>query len=502
VARRSHTLASLLLVLGFGVLIAVLVAASRDQQRAKAGNALPSASQGPDGPAPSREVPADPMAASQVFRRIAGNATPMVVNIRTESRRQTRDLTGLFGRGLPDFFAPPAQERSEVTEGAGTGFVIDPAGVILTNNHVVAGATRITVGLHADTDQEYAARVVGRDPLTDSALIQLVDRPSSALQAATLGRSADVRPGDWVMAIGNPFNLAHTVTVGVVSATGRPFPVSEGRWQEVIQTDAAINPGNSGGPLLNLRGEVIAINTAILTGGGQGNVGVGFAVPIDVVRELLPELRQGTVTRGRLGVHVSPVTRALVQPLGLSEARGALVRAVEPGGPAARAGLQPGDVIVGVNGSAIRESNELVTSIARTKPGTTVSLEVMRNGRSQALRATVDALQVEGDQAATTGGGQGDGRWGIGLAELTPELTRRLGLPSGRTGAVVASVAPGSAAARAGLQPGDVILQVDRRPVNSAEAAVSALKGVAEGATALVLVWRGGQEQLVTMTRE
>ena len=311
-ARRSPALAPIAIVVVCVILIAV-IAASRGQQVAQAGEvraAAPAADV--EQPAASRSVPQDPVGSSQVFRTIARNAMPMVVNIRTEARRQTRGLTGMFGQGLPFFGAPP-QGQEQITEGAGTGFVIDPAGLILTNNHVIAGATRITVGLYADENQEYAARVVGRDPLTDSALIQLEDRPQAALQAATLGRSSEVQPGDWVMAIGNPFNLAHTVTVGVISATGRPFPMSEGRFQEVLQTDAAINPGNSGGPLLNLRGEVIAINTAILTGGGQGNVGVGFAIPSDAVRELLPALREGTVTRGRLGVEVSPVTRALVQ---------------------------------------------------------------------------------------------------------------------------------------------------------------------------------------------
>ena len=338
--------------------------------------------------------------------------------------------------------------------------------------------------------------------MTDSALIQLVDKPGSPLPAAALGTSGDVRPGDWAMAIGNPFNLAHTVTVGVISAVGRPFPVSEGRYQDVIQTDAEINPGNSGGPLLNLRGEVVGINTAILTGGGAGNVGVGFAVPIDTIRELLPQLRQGTVTRGRIGVEVSAIGKELVQPLGLKDTHGALVRVVQRDGPAARAGLRPGDVIVSFNGTAIEESNALATLVSRTRPGTTAQVEIVRNGQRQTLQVPIEALPAEdGNDSAATGGQDGGAQWGVALRDVTPEIAAQLRLPSGRAGAVIAAVQPGSAAARAGLQPGDVLIEVNRSPVRSASDAVGALRGTRAGAPAFLLVLRGGQEVFVTMAR-
>jgi serine protease Do len=239
---------------------------------------------------------------ASTFRNIAKAATPIVVNIRTESRQPAQDLSQYFGGGdelFRRFFGEPGQPqgrqqpRDQVAVAAGSGFIISKEGLILTNNHVVEGATKIEVSLYGEDDQvSYKARVVGRDPLSDSALIELVDKPNHALPEARFGDSSQVQPGDWVMAIGNPFNLAHTVSVGVISAIERPFPTAEGRSQDVLQTDAAINPGNSGGPLLNLRGEVIGINSAIYGNDrSAGNIGIGFAIPINIVRDLLPQLR-------------------------------------------------------------------------------------------------------------------------------------------------------------------------------------------------------------------
>jgi serine protease Do len=445
------------------------------------------------------------VAQSDLFRQIAEAQTPVVVNIRTESRQQTRDLTQFFGRDglLERFFGMPEIPQvpgGGVSEGAGSGFVISEDGVILTNNHVVAGATRISVGLYAHEDEEYDARVIGRDPLTDSALIQFTQKPDGTLPVARLGNSGAVKPGDWVMAIGNPFNLAHTVTVGVISATDRPFPLSEGRREDVLQTDAAINPGNSGGPLLNLRGEVIGINTAILSGGpGAGNVGVGFAVPIDTVRELLPELRGGTITRGRIGVQVTPVTKALVAPLGLDAARGALVRMVERGGPAAAAGITAGDVIVSFSGKPIARSDELSRAVSRTKPGTSVPVDVVRGGRRQTLTVTVAALESDPDQQRAVSGGSSERRFGVALGDLSADIRGQLNLPGSRAGALVTNVEQGGAAARAGMRPGDVILQVNRKPVTSAGDAAAALRAVPEKDVALVLVWRERNELLITI---
>ena len=356
-----------------------------------------------------RSVSAAPAAGpidDQTFRRIAEAQMPMVVSIRAESRRARPD-TSDPGVDLRDFFGFPGMDPSQEERrqgGSGSGFVIDGSGLILTNNHVVANASRIEVALFATGDQRdeegntYEAKVVGRDPLTDSALIRLTSPPGS-LSAAKFGDSTLMVPGDWVVAIGNPFGLAHTVTVGVVSARGRPFSPVEGRIQEMLQTDAAINPGNSGGPLLNVRGEVVGINTAILsTGSTGGNVGIGFAVPINVVRELLPQLQSGKVTRGRIGVSVRPLPKETAMSLGLPQRQGALVAAVDRDGPAARAGLQPGDVIVEFNGQPIRNSDELVRLVATTAPGTQATLKVVRDKRSMNLRVTVDELQLDPDR--------------------------------------------------------------------------------------------------------
>jgi serine protease Do len=334
---------------------------------------------------PRRSEPVSGAIDAQTFRRIAEAQTPMVVNIRSEARRQAEAFGDFFGGDDPwrRFFGGPEMKpgppRDEVLEGAGSGFIIDKSGLILTNNHVVARASRIEVGLFAQPGQNdrqtYQARVIGRDPLTDSALIRIAEN-------------------------GNPFNLTHTVTAGVIRAKGRPFPV-EGRIQEMLQTDTATNPGNSGGPLLNLRGEVIGINTAILsTGPNGGNVGIGFAVPINVVNDLLPQLQEGQVTRGRIGVRVTNVPREAVDELGLSEQRGALVESVESKGPAARAGIGPGDVIVEYEGTPVRSSDELVRMVVNSRPGSRVSVKVVRDKQPMTFDVQVEPLEFADERPA------------------------------------------------------------------------------------------------------
>src|SRR5262245_23192812 len=276
------------------------------------------------------------------FRTIAKAVSPAVVHIRTESHQREQDLTEFFGGGddlFRRFFGQPrgrGNRDTPTTVAAGTGFIIGKEGLILTNNHVVEGADKVEVSLYGeDDDVRYKARVIGRDPLTDSALIELTEKPDHSLPEVKFGDSSQIEPGDWVMAIGNPFNLSHTVSVGVISAMKRPFPVSTGRSLDMLQTDAAINPGNSGGPLLNIRGEVVGINTAIYSDTRQaGNIGIGFAVPINVVRSLLPQLRNGKITRGMIGVQVQPVPRDSFADLGLKERKGALVASVTGGSPA------------------------------------------------------------------------------------------------------------------------------------------------------------------------
>jgi len=393
---------------------------------------------------------------------------------------------------------------------AGTGFIIDKAGFILTNNHVVEGATKIQVSLYGeDADQTYDAKIVGRDPLTDSALIQLTEKPNHTLPEARFGDSSQVQPGDWVMAIGNPFGLAHTVSVGVISALERPFPVSEGRSAQVLQTDAAINPGNSGGPLLNVRGEVIGINTAIYSDARQsGNIGIGFAIPINTVRELLPQLRSGKITRGKIGASVGIIPADALSEFGLKERKGALVATVVTGGAAAKAGVQPGDIILSFNGKPVANRDQLVQMVVATRPGTTVPLRVLRDKQEKTISVTVDELDLEQENSRTSRKEPDDvdqdtsSGFGITLGNVTPDVARRLRLDPSTRGAVVMEIEAQSGAARAGLTPGDVIVQVNRRPVSTAAEASRELSKVASGSTAFLLVQRGGQETFLTVRKD
>jgi serine protease Do len=465
-----------------------------------------------------------PLTAS-TFRDVAKTVMPAVVNIRTESRQRAQDLSEFFGGNdlFDRFFGQQEprergggggqqRPREQVVQAAGTGFIIDKAGFILTNNHVVEGASKIKVSLYGeDDDQEYDAKVIGHDPLTDSALIELTQKPDHMLPEVKFGDSGQMQPGDWVMAIGNPFGLAHTVSVGVISALERPFTVAEGRSAQVLQTDAAINPGNSGGPLLNLRGEVIGINTAIYTDARQqGNIGIGFAIPSNTVRELLPQLRTGKITRGRIGVSVGSIAREAVDEFGLKDRKGAVVQSVSPDSAASKAGLEPGDVIIGWGGKPVSSRDELVRMVVGTKPGTTVPVRIMRDRMERTISVTVDELDLE---AESNNARAGNGRepddpaqetssgFGITLQNVTPDIARRLRL-EGRRGAVVTDIEQGSPAARAGMQPGDVIVRVGRQPVETAAEAQRELARITSGGTAFLRVVRGGQETFVTVTKE
>jgi serine protease Do len=466
---------------------------------------------------PANSAPLTGPLTASTFRDIAKAVTPTVVNIRTESRQRAQEMTEFFGGGddlFRRFFGAPDDDthrqrrpRDQVVQAAGTGFIISKDGLILTNNHVVEGATKIIVSLYGeDTDQEYAAKLVGRDPLTDSALIELTEKPTHTLPEARFGDSAQVQPGDFVMAIGNPFGLAHTVSVGVVSALKRPFPVATGRTQDMIQTDAAINPGNSGGPLLNVRGEVVGINTAIYSDARQsGNIGIGFAVPINSVRDLLPQLRSGKITRGMIGVTVQAVPRDALEEFGLKERKGALVGSVSAGGPAAKAGFEPGDIILEVNGRPITSRDELVQTVVALKPGTTVPVKILRDKAEKTLNVTIGELDLEAEGPQTDAqDAEEDASTGFGLTlgSLTADRARRLGVPQGTTGALVVDVDPSGSAVRSGLRPGDLILKVNRVDVDGAPAANRELQKVPSGGTAFLLIWRQNQEIFVTVRKD
>ncbi len=438
------------------------------------------------------------------FRDIAKAQSPMVVNIRTESQSQGNDLLRQFFGDLPQPGAPsgPGRPSRELpTVASGTGFVIDQAGYIVTNNHVVEGATKIEV-FFLDDDEAYQAHIVGRDRLTDSALIELTERPSYPLAEASFGDSTQMEAGDWVMAIGNPFGLGHTVTVGVVSAVGRPFDQIRGRSQQVIQTDAAINPGNSGGPLLNLRGEVIGINTAIVSD-RPGNLGIGFAVPINTVRSLLPQLRTGRVIRGVIGVELIPLTNDGYQDHGLSEPMGALVSRIAPGGPAAKSSLALEDVIVSFDGERVDDIESLQELVVNTRPGTVVDFGVYRNGEPTSLSITIGELDLEDEgQPSQVRVEDLNTGFGMTLQDLAAESARELQLPRSTAGAVVTSAEPGGAAQMGGIRPGDVITAVNRTTVGTAAEAIRELNEVESGRTATLRIVRPDGERLLRLRKE
>jgi serine protease Do len=455
------------------------------------------------------------------FRNIAKEASPAVVSIRIITTRRVGGGTqDLFGFEIPfPFGAPrgqsPQAPREVPQEGAGSGFIIDKAGYILTNNHVVENARSIEVKLAgmADDEDGLAATVIGRDPLSDTALLQLTELPTEALHVARFGDSEQMAPGDWVMAIGNPFGLANTVTVGVVSAVGRPNLVSAGRSQDFIQTDAAINRGNSGGPLLNLRGEVIGINTMIFSTAfaNGGNVGVGFAIPINTVRDLLPQLHKGKVTRGRIGVGLEPTRMRPedARDMGLpANTTGALVASVEDGAPADRAGIEVGDVIVEFNGKPVQTNDELIGAVTRTAPGTTVPIKIVRNRKTMTLNVGIIELNLDDEQNPLTRNQPGENsqsQLGMTIRPLQPSEQRELGLPAGRGAAIVTQITPFSPAAEGRLDVGDVILSVQGQDVRSVADVTKALEAVPVGRTIRLVVWREdrgqAQEQLVLIRK-
>ncbi len=389
----------------YAVLIAIASAAVGMVIASQWGLPQASSAQTVNVPPVNSAPPAGPVDAT-TFRNIAKAQTPMVVYIQTTAKAR-RELTEGGDEFLRRFFGAPGQtprapggrgrapeDDERFTQGTGTGFIIDKSGLILTNNHVVDGADDIKVSLFGanlnnPNEKLYAAKVIGRDTLTDSALIQLTEMPSASLPEARFGDSDQMQPGDWVMAIGNPFGLTHTITVGVISALGRPFGGVAGREQNMLQTDAAINPGNSGGPLLNVRGEVVGINTAIYTDQRSANIGIGFATPINTIRDLLPQLRTGKVTRGVMGISVNrfPLDKGAAEEMGVPKGEGALLSSVNRGEPADRAGLKAGDVIIEFNGRPVKDSDMLVGMVVNTKPGSSVPVTVIRRTKRARLSA-------------------------------------------------------------------------------------------------------------------
>jgi len=423
------------------------------------------------------------------FVNLARKMRPIVVNIsttQTSEARGSQEFGSPFGEEDPfndfwrRFFGGPAPRGPQRQRSLGSGFIIDGDGSILTNNHVVENASKIVVKL--SDDQEYEAKVIGRDPKTDIAIIRI--NVKTNLLAASFGDSDKLEVGEWVMAIGNPFGLDSTVTSGIVSAKGRH--IGQGPYDNFIQTDASINPGNSGGPLINLRGEVIGINTAIFSRTG-GNIGIGFAIPINLVKELLPQLRgKGKVTRGYLGVLIQKVTPEIGESLGLERSSGALVANVSKDGPADKAGVKVGDVIVEFDGKEVKDSGDLPIIVARTAVDKKVRMKVLRDKKEIVLNVAVGELKDEEVVASAPEKGE----LGLTVQRLTPQMAENLGLEKVE-GVVVTGVEPGSAGDDAGIRRGDVILEVDRKAVRSLDDYKKAVAGVRKGRGVLFLVRRG-----------
>jgi serine protease Do len=428
---------------------------------------------------------------------LAARVTPAVVNVAVTSHTKAEMAEGQMPQmpeGMPPMFGPfserPGKPQSQIEHGIGSGILISPDGYIVTNNHVVDGAVDINVTLN--DRRILPAKLVGTDPLTDLAVIKVA---GTNLPNAPWGNSTALRPGQTVLAFGNPFGFRFTVTRGIVSGLNRPNPFSRDRRQpgSFIQTDAAINHGNSGGPLVNARGEVIGINTFLISSSDSFS-GMGFAIPSQIVRPTVEALiRDGKVKHGYMGIGISDVTPENAKFFHVDNNEGALVSQVEASSPAAKSGLKVGDVITELDGQKVTDASQLQIEVGQKHPGSTIKLQVLRDGKIVSVPVTLEEMgsrDREGSEAASND--HGKPRWGLGLADMTPELRQQVQAPSDIHGAVIERVQPGSAADNAGLQRGDVIVEVNRKPVENAADVQKALSAVPKGQEALVLVWSNG----------
>jgi serine protease Do len=429
------------------------------------------------------------------FADLVEKVEPAVVSITVKLRAQPASDQD----GAPTPFGMQRPER-RATEARGSGFVVDASGIIVTNNHVVENARTVSVTFADGT--ELQARVLGTDKRTDLAVLK-VDA-GHKLDYLELGDSSRVRPGEWVVAVGNPFGLGGTVTAGIVSARGRD--IGSGPYDNYIQIDAPINPGNSGGPLFTQDGRVVGVDTAIYSPSG-GSVGIGFAIPSNMVKTVVAQLeKDGKVTRGYLGVGTQPVNAAMAAALhvpqagsnGRSDENGALVASVEADSPAQKAGIQAGDVIQAVNGQKVATPRDLAVDVAGVAPGSDVSVDLIRDGKSQTVQVAVTA--IPGERTAERGNAQQRQELGVALAPLSPELRDQLDVPANTQGAVVAEVRGGSAAEQAGIRKGDIIVGVGNKAVTSVNEATSAIRGATHDGKAVALrIMRDGRTAFVAV---
>jgi serine protease Do len=430
------------------------------------------------------------------FVPVAKRVLPAVVNIASSKIVRSADqgpsspffadpfFRRFFGDEFSQQFRTPQRQREH---SLGSGVMVSADGYVLTNNHVVSGADEIKVSL--SDRREFKGHIVGTDSRTDVAVVKIEGKD---LPVLAFGDSAKVQVGDFALAVGNPFGIGQTLTMGIISATGRGGLGIED-YEDFLQTDAAINPGNSGGALVNVGGDLVGLNTAIISGGG-GNQGVGFAVPINMAKAVMEQvLKHGKVVRGSIGVLIQPVTPELAKSFGLTgQPRGALVANVTAGSPAERAGIKRGDIILAFNGAPLSDSRDLSLKVSMMAPGASVKLQVFREGHEREVSVTLAELPASPEAAGGGAPGAAPGeRLGISVDRLTPQIARQLGLPARTTGVVVTDVEPASSAAEAGLRRGDVIQEVDRKPVASPDQFRSAVQQAGNGPV-LLLIDRGG----------
>lgn len=447
----------------------------------------------------------------RAMETLAAHVTPAVVNVTVTSRGKAQpvgqgddddqgEMRRFFGPNSPFGFGPGFGQQMrpgpQIEHGLGSGIIISPDGYIVTNNHVIDGAVDIRVTM---TDRRVLpAKLVGADPLTDLALIKV---NATNLPSLPWGDSSALMPGQTVLAFGNPFGFRFTVTRGIVSALNRPNPFSDDRRKpgEFIQTDAAINPGNSGGPLINARGEVVGINTFLISPSGSFS-GMGFAIPAHVARPTIESLlKYGKVDHARVGIGIADVTPENASFFHMEKASGALVSQVEADSAGAKAGLKVGDIITEINGKKVEDAGQLQVIISQQRPGMKVNMEVMRDGKKMTVPVTLEELNARSSDARKPGQEHGKARWGLGLMDVTPDMRDQLQLPGNVRGAIVSNVQPGSPADNAGISRGDVIVEVNRHNMQSAKDVQTELGSVAEGKDALVLVWSKGGSTFVVM---
>ncbi len=454
--------------------------------------------------APSAPLVVDGVRTS--YADVVERTSPAVVRIEAEQKQRSRATSqGPADDFFRQFQMPQQERRPQIERGVGSGVIVSADGSILTNHHVVDGAEKIKV-LMSD-NKSYDAKIVGTDQPSDLAVLKI---EATNLPFLTLGNSDAVRVGDIVLAIGNPLGIGQTVTAGIISAKGRRTGLSDGSFEDFLQTDAPINRGNSGGALVNLAGELIGVNSQILSGGGGGgNIGIAFSIPSNMAKSVMEQLiKDGKVRRGMLGINIQNVTDELAKSLDMEQRSGVIVSNVRAGSAAEKAGLKRNDLIVAINGEKIDDSNVLRNKVASSTPGTEIKISVMREGKQVDLTATLDEFKLDSDAPGTEPGNENapgpqkeSGKLGLGLEPVTPQSARQLGLGSDAEGMVVTEVDEGGPAAEAGIARGDVIIEINRKPVNAIADVRAALEGTSDRPI-LLLVNRRGQTSYVTVRPE